>query len=80
MGPPIYVIVAVEASSVILNLFFVAAYFSRFQNLAAHIEKDKFKNYLLNYNTLRKIVMIIILNMRNKILCTTKMTMRLLKD
>ena len=32
--------------SVILNLFFVAA----------HIEKDKFKNYLLTYNTLRKIV------------------------
>ena len=39
----------------ILNLFFVAAHFSRFQNLAAHVEKDKFKNYLLTFNTLRKI-------------------------
>ena len=27
-----------------------------FENLAAHIEKDKFKNYLLTYNTQRKIV------------------------
>ena len=36
--------------------FFVAAHFLRFQNLAAHMEKDKFKNYLLTYNTLRKIV------------------------
>ena len=41
---------------VILNFFLVAAHFQRFQNLAAHIEKDKFKNYLLTYNTLCKVV------------------------
>ena len=38
------------------STFFVAAHFQRFQNLAAHIQKDKFRNYLLTYNTLRRIV------------------------